>query len=422
MRKILAATYKEFLLLSRDIGGIAILFVMPLVLILTVTLIQDSSFKTISEEKIPVLFVDNDGGAVANKIQEDLSKNSALELVIEQSEGTAKTSVRKGNYQLAIVVPKGISTSLKTTVDHNVEGILSSFSYEEEEKVEEAFETVPTEAIKLYFDPATQSSFKSAVKSGIASIILGVETQTIYQSFQEQMEEDSLQFQTSNLIRFQEEVPQKKGAKLVIPNAVQHNVPAWSLFAIFFIIVPLSINLVKEKNQGTFVRMQTVPTSYATVLAGKIINYTIVCILQFLLMLLVGMYVFPYFGLEALQLSNNLHWLLVVAAFCGLAAIGLGILLGTIANTQEQSAPFGATLVVILAAIGGVWVPVFVMPNFMQMVAKASPMNWGLNAFYDLFLRQGSFGDIWQELLLLLLFFCFTTFIALIYNQKKNAV
>ena len=53
------------LLLIRDIGGIAILFVMPLVLVVTITLIQDSTFKTINDTKIPVLVVDNDKGTVA---------------------------------------------------------------------------------------------------------------------------------------------------------------------------------------------------------------------------------------------------------------------------------------------------------------------------------------------------------------------
>ncbi len=139
-------------------------------------------------------------------------------------------------------------------------------------------------------------------------------------------------------------------------------------------------------------------------------------------MLLVGVYLFPKIGLPTLDVSGRLPLLFIVAIFAGLAAIGLGLLLGTIAKTQEQSAPFGATLVVILAALGGVWVPVFIMPKFMQTLSHISPMNWGLNAFYDVFLRNGSFTDLIPELTLLLLFFLITTGIAIIYNEKKNAV
>ena len=112
----------------------------------------------------------------------------------------------------------------------------------------------------------------------------------------------------------------------------------------------------------------------------------------------------------------------VVAIFSGLSAIGFGILLGTIAKTQEQSAPFGATSVIILAAIGGVWVPVFAMPKIMQIIAESSPMNWGLEAFYDVLLRNASLLDLVPELSLLFLFFIVTTTIALLYEKKKRTV
>ena len=84
-------------------------------------------------------------------------------------------------------------------------------------------------------------------------------------------------------------------------------------------------------------------------------------------MLLIGVYLFPSLGLPVLDISGRIGLLFVVTIFAGLAAIGLGLLLGTVARTQEQSAPFGATFVVILAAMGGVWVPVFVMPKIMQV-------------------------------------------------------
>ncbi|MGB7392921.1 MAG: ABC transporter permease, partial [Pricia sp.] len=120
--------------------------------------------------------------------------------------------------------------------------------------------------------------------------------------------------------------------------------------------------------------------------------------------------------------SGRLPLLFLVAFFAGLAAVGLGLLLGTIAKTQEQSAPFGATFVVILAAMGGVWIPVFAMPEFMQTLSKISPMNWGLNAFYDVFLRNVVIAELLPEIGLLLLFFLITTAAAIFYDRRRNAV
>lgn len=418
----MASTYKEFLLLIRDIGGIAILFVMPLVLIVTITLIQDSTFKAVADAKIPILVVNNDYGNVSETILKGLEDSNTFEINIKDTEEAAKDLVFKGKYQLAIIIPENLSFGLEQKVTQNVNGIIAKFGMDEQ--VIDAPKTIiQSKEVKLYFDPATQVAFKSSVKNGIDKMVSKIETQSIYKAFQEQISDNPSEviFDTENFITFKEILP-KENNKELIPNSVQHNVPAWTLFAIFFIIVPLSINIVKEKSQGTFVRLRTNPVAYATVLGGKTLIYLAVCLIQFVLMLSVGIYLFPAIGLPTLDVSGRLPLLFIVAIFAGLAAIGLGLLLGTIAKTQEQSAPFGATFVVILAALGGVWVPVFIMPRFMQTLSNISPMNWGLNAFYDVFLRNGSVLDILPEISLLFIFFIATTLVAIVYNEKKNTI
>src|SRR3546814_3563486 len=136
------------------------------------------------------------------------------------------------------------------------------------------------------------------------------------------------------IISFKETIAQK-GNDGIIPNAVQHNVPAWILFGIFFIVVPLGINLVKENNLGTYIRLRTSPVSYAIILGGKILTYTVICLIQFMLMLLIAKYVFPLIGLIEFDPGRQFPLMLLIAFVAGLAAIGLGILIGTVAETQE---------------------------------------------------------------------------------------
>ncbi|MEQ3661619.1 MAG: ABC transporter permease [Flavobacterium sp.] len=423
--KFLMSVYKEILLLKRDFGGLVILFVMPLVLIVTITLIQDSTFKTVSDSKIPILLIDNDKDVISNSVKDNLAQSGSFEIITEIdnkniTEEIAKEAVFKGKFQLAIVIPENLSHDLQLKVNQNVDKITANFGLTEDSIAVQ--EQLNPKEIKLYFDPATQLSFKNGVKNGIDKMISKIETKSIYETFQEQLGEgDEPIFSQENFISFKEIVPQVNNED-VKPNSVQHNVPAWTLFAIFFIIVPLSINIVKEKNQGTMIRLITNPVPYAILLAGKTATYLLICVIQFFLMIAVGIYLFPYLDLPVLDVSGKLFLMTFVAIFSGLAAIGLGILLGTIAKTQEQSAPFGATSVVILAAIGGVWVPVFAMPKIMQFVSNVSPMNWGLNAFYDVLLRNGSIIDILPELFFLLLFFISTTTIAIVYDKKKRAV
>jgi ABC-2 type transport system permease protein len=418
---------KEVLLLKRDAGGLVILFVMPLVLIITITLIQDSTFKTATESKIPILLVDNDKGEVSKLVQENLGESSSFEVITSKDgkaidEDFAKEKVFDGDYQLAIIIPAKLSEGLKAKVEENVAQIMQGVAAEDTVAKQPLAKKEVAKEVRLYFDPASQTAFKTAVKSTIDKMISQIETKTIYNAFTEQLgEESTAAFKQESYISFKEIVPMFDN-KAMVPNSTQHNVPAWTLFAIFFIVVPLSINIVKEKSQGTNVRLRTNPVSYATVIGGKTITYLIICMLQFYLMLGVGMFIFPKIGLTPLALDGTFLLMSVVALFSGLAAVGFGILLGTMAKTQEQSAPFGATSVVILAAIGGVWVPVFAMPKIMQHIAKISPMNWGLEAFYDVLLRKYTLIGILPQLALLFLFFLIMVVVSIVYDEKKRAV
>lgn len=410
-------------MLIRDPGGLAILFIMPLLLVVTITVIQNGTFKTLKATKIPILWVDHDQGSVSKSIRENLAASNQFEVIEQAGEAAARELVRNGTYQLAVVIPEDLSRNLDLKVNENVAGILEKFGIEEEDSPLSKPEP-ETKEVKLYFDPATQFSFRNSIKSGIDQMVSKIETETIYRAFQKELTDDPTEeiFDTEPFIRFTEITPGGTMEKNAIPNATQHNIPAWTLFAIFFIILPLSINMVKEKNLGTFVRLRTNPVSYATVLGGKTLVFLSVALIQFALMLLVGLYLFPLLGLPRLEVGDKWPLLFLVAFFAGLAAVGLGLLLGTIARSQEQSAPFGAIFVVILAALGGVWVPVFAMPGFMQALSNLSPMNWGLNAFYNVFLRNVGLAELLPDMALLFLFFLITTTISIIYNQRKNAV
>lgn len=428
MYRLLVSTYKEILLLIRDWGGLAILFFMPSALLITITLIQDSTFKAVGEAHLPVVLIDEDQGEIGQLIREQIEQNPSISLVAHpegrpMDREEARALVATGKYQIAMVIPEGVSKELNNKINSNVESILEQFAIVETEKTESEIPlSLQPKEIEIYFDPAAGQSFRNSIKSTVEQILAKIESNKIYTVFQEQMGIEEMPGLTAEEIISFREIIAQKGNDGIIPNAVQHNVPAWILFGIFFIVVPLSINIVKEKNLGTSIRLNTSPISYLIILGGKIITYSIICMIQFFLMLMIANYLFPIIGLIPFESGGLLPILMLVAFIAGLAAIGLGILIGTIAHTQEQSAPFGAILVIILAALGGVWVPTFIMPHFMQLIARFSPMNWGLEAFYTIILRNGTIGDIKFELLFLLLFFMSMIAAALAYNKYKRII
>ena len=416
---------KEITLITRDTGGLVILFLMPLLLILIVTFVQDGTYRNFSKEKIAILLIDNDKDEISQKIKEHLD-SSALFNIVSGKEGKpfteemARRLVLQGKYVMAIVVPEKLSSDTKLRVNQNVSRMVSLFSGM---SAEETTDNKQTQAknIRLYFDPTLQASFKETVKGAIRNMMAEVETHYIYHSLEEYMEaEDSIGIDQQPIVF--EEISPKSTDEKIIPNSVQHNVPAWALFAIFFIVIPLSTNIIKEKTQGTGLRVFTSPQPYSLFLTGKIMVYIVVSLIQFVLMLLVGLYIFPLMGLPSLVVTGKITLLAVMAAASGLSAIALGVLLGTLAKTQEQAAPLGATITVILAAIGGVWIPVFAMPHTMQTIAKISPMNWGLQGFYDILLRDGGCSAIAPEIGLLLAFSAICFCISIYYEKFKKSV
>ena len=424
MYKLWIATYKEFLLLKRDVGGLIILFLMPLVLVITVTLIQNSSFVKDDNLKVPILLIDHDKDELSESIIENLVQANTFDIFTDLNgepinEDQANDLVLRGKYKMALIIPKGLTTNLNKKVAQNVNKILNEMGVEDEKDLDH--EIIETQEIKLCFDPAAHLSFKNEVKNTIDKLASKIESEAIYKNFQKELEIDGDLFDESKVFAFREVNPHQEDLE-IRPNSVQHNVPAWTLFAIFLIVIPLSINIVKEKNQGTYVRLRTNPVSYTTILTSKILVYLAICMLQFLLILLIGIYFFPYIDLPKFVINGSYLLLFVVAIFSSLAAIGIGILLGTVSTTQEQSAPLGATLAVLLAAIGGIWIPVFMMPKFMQLFAVISPMNWGLNSFYDVIIRRGSLIDVLPELSLLGLFFISMLLFSKFYDKLKNAI
>ncbi|MFV0148289.1 ABC transporter permease [Empedobacter falsenii] len=422
LKQLLACIKKEILLLIRDIGGLVILFIMPLILVVTVTKIQKSTYDSFAEATIPVLFIDNDQDSISAVVKKHISQSGNLKIVSELNgkkltEDELKSEVFKGKYQVGIVIPERLSKDLDYKINQNVEQILNEFAFDSTEV--KYNQQVSPKTIKLYFDPATSLAFKDNVSNVLDQLITDTENKSIYKAFQQEMGSEELSFQNEKFIHFQEIVPEDSKS-ILKPNVTQHNVPAWTLFAIFFIVVPLSINIVKEKSLGTHVRLLTSPMPYSVQIIGKTITYLAISLFQFTMILGVAKFVFPLIDLPSFKTDGILFSIYGLTVFASLAAIGLGLLIGTIAKTQEQSAPFGATLVVILAAIGGVWIPVFAMSDFMQHFAKISPMNWALDGYYSLILRNQSFIEIVPNIILLILFYIITLFAALYYDRFKR--
>ena len=421
--KLLYSIYKEYKVLTRDRAGLAITFIMPTVLILIITLIQDTTFRSVNEASVPLLIVDRDNDSLSIALEKSLINSKFFVITKKQmTDEETKTEIAKGTYFIGVIIPENTSKKLREKSGARVTKLLNSFSGDTTE-TESALDTNKLN-VQLFFDPITKKSFKTTVSNSFERIISQIEMQSMMNALNEKMQESfplakPSPLEVTPIVNLKEDYASYNNSS-IIPNSVQHNVPAWTLFAMFFICIPLAGNIIKERDDGSAFRLLTMPGSYMIVILGKMLTYVIVSLIQFALMLCVGVFVLPMMGMPELNIGNSLPVLFLVAFASGLAATGFGLLVGTIATSHDQASLFGAVFVIILAAIGGIWVPTFVMPEVMKKISVISPLNWGLEAFYGIFLRNFGLKEIVPEVAKLLAFFAASLGGAYLYQKYKR--
>ncbi|MCW3082783.1 MAG: ABC-type multidrug transport system, permease component [Bacteroidetes bacterium] len=428
MTKLAASIIKELIILLRDRVGLAILFIMPMILIFVMTLIQDSAFRTLNEKGIPVVFVNNDNDSLGIEIGKGL-RSSELCTVYDSIDGkpataeSAKQAVANGKFLVGIVIPKNATGAIRSNVTQLVETTMSADSMEQKNAGTDSVN------ITIFIDPITKKSFIASVTASLREFISAIKTKIMFRTFSDQIAElipgkkksTSAAFDQTQIISYSE-VYASKSIGEIVPNAVQHNVPAWTIFAMFFIVMPLSGSIMKEKTEGSIFRLHTMPSSYLLLINGKIIVYVLVCMIQFALMLSVGMIFLPMLGLPALTIGHSMAGVLLIALATAFAATGYGVMVGTLASTEQQGAIMGALTILLLSALGGIWVPTYVMPQMMRNISAFSPLNWSLEGFYELFLRGGTVGSVIIYAVKLMLFFVFTMLVASVVNRMRKRV
>ena len=193
------------------------------------------------------------------------------------------------------------------------------------------------------------------------------------------------------------------GDEAASPSAVQQNVSGWLIFAMFMIAIPLSTTVIQDRSERTLMRLQTLGASLPAIYLAKLLPYGIVNLLQLALMLALGAWLLPLLGSRGLSLQVNLPALLLMGVATSFVALSVAALVATIARTVEQATVISGGLNILLAAISGIMIPTFLMPPAMQALAALSPMNWALEGFLEVLVRQGAVGDILGHVFSLLL-------------------
>ncbi|MEO1943919.1 MAG: ABC transporter permease, partial [Candidatus Thioglobus sp.] len=283
MRKWLSICHKEWLLLWRDKMGLAIIFILPMILVFFICLTKPADAS--HSQKYRVLLLDQDKSVVSSAITKALNKVSAFKLTVANKKiinlTAAKAEVASGRQQVLIVVPRYTSRD-------------SARYFRDINKRSKTRVTVAS-SVQIWTDAALPSAVVDGMKMTINNILQTIELQTWRTVARKRVRAKALSDKNLSYITSNTQYVQVGSSKK--PSVLQQNVPAWSLFGMFFIVIPLASIMVRERHLGIMLRLRLAPVSMFTLYSGRLVAFVIVNLCQLFLMFIMGVTVLPAVGL-----------------------------------------------------------------------------------------------------------------------------
>ena len=399
---------KEITLLKRDLLGLLVLFVMPSVLLVVITCIQNINYNNTAVTPATILLVNMDH-KISNSNFLQAKKTDGIKFIDtinnnSISKSQAVNLLITGKYEAMLFIPENMA-------DNIGQHFKTMFKNEEKTVLKSKMQLVFSESI----NPILARSIKEALDSASIKTQMHYLKLNVFKELDKKPPADSLSAHSWINSSYA-----SANETFIRPNTIQQNVPAWALFGMFFIVVPLSTAFIHERKSSVMLRLRTTTMKPISFLMSKLTAYVIINLLQLALMIYIGVYLLPLLGIPELEVSGHLKSIFIIGLFSALAATGFGILIGSVARNQHQASMLGPVLVVIAAAFGGIMVPTFLMPPAIQSFCEYSPLFWGHSAFLDILVRNYPLSAVIPELTKLFAFFliCFT--ISWILFRRKN--
>jgi len=401
LSQIVAICRKEFKVMFREKGLVAVLFLMPavFVLILTAAGVGNQAGRVDAS----ILVVNHDKGPIGQRAIDWLKRDKDLTVTTDlggtplQDDSAKHLLTKRGSgFALILMIPEDFSNKIQPALG----GIVPV----ELQLIEDPGESVARAA-------AVERLVKGDISNEVASIETTGQSVLVLKRLagapgadspakaadlptQFSLAMDGFDSKVPLNIDFVHATPQ--GTPLSQPiKSIEQNVPAYTIFGIFFIVQVVATSFLREREGGTFLRLDAAPVRRFAILIGKLIPYYAINVLQVVVLFAFGHFVFH------LTLGKSLLGLFAMTLATAAAANALGLSIASISKSQEQMGPMSALILIVSAACGGVFIPTFQMPKLMQTLSFLTPHAWAIRGFQDIIVRDYGLREVYLPVLVL---------------------
>jgi ABC-2 type transport system permease protein len=447
MIQIWAITLRELRLFSRDPAGLVLLFLLPAVFILVMSVALQGAFSSNkASARLDILALNLDEGETGDGILAGIEETGMFRIVttlegrpLDRERIAAEMA--QGTYQIGIVIPREASAAIRLDADA---------------------------AVEMLFDPALSGEYVALIKNSVRNVVFGsmfrqlkkkgdkaVRMKKAAEGARKEIESSTGPFslglplagksvgeaasgragaaaveklrQRKGKAQGAEVPPQAAPASPVppeermpglqvrqaairaahhgelTPNSVQQSVPGFTVFALFWMAQILALNLLHDRASGSYARILVAPVSLLRYAVGKMVPFFLVNLGQAVFLFALGIFILPLFGCPSLAIPNPFG-VFVVTAAVSLAALSFGLFLAGVSKSGTVAATLSAMLLIIMTMLAGIMVPRFVMPELMRKMGLLVPHCWGFDAYLKVLVRDSPTVDVLPEAGMLVLF------------------
>jgi ABC-2 type transport system permease protein len=392
---------KDLHIFARDRGWIIQLFILPLLFIIIFSGVLGGMTSPKEDERIALVTVDLDGGPAAQSLIKGLEAAGGVRVMLmAEAEATQQLEDRK--IARVLTIPAGLSETASGGAPVTVR--LANHS---EAGLEQ------TEAVRLVVEGAVQDLLLE--QQIVASLEQIADMQAMLPVEQQAFTEERIlrqareQFAASRqrpLLTVEERLPAAEKPTAEDPNydMARVAVPGFMVLFVFLSAQAMASSIYDEKRVGSFRRLLAAPLSRAQLLLGKALPNIVIVIVQIIVILGFGTLGLRLLGHQPLALGGDLLALALLMLATALCSTGLGILIASLARTQNQIGGLSSMLLWTTGVLGGSMIPLFLLERFLGPVPRIVPQYWANRGFENLLIRGLGLEAVAASIIALLLF------------------
>jgi ABC-2 type transport system permease protein len=175
-----------------------------------------------------------------------------------------------------------------------------------------------------------------------------------------------------------------------------------------------AMNIVREKEIGTIEQLNVTPIYKWEFVIGKLLPFWILAMIELTVGLIVGKLVFH------IPIVGNIGLIYLFAAAYLFVVLGMGLLVSTITDTQQQAMFLSWFFMVLFVLLSGLFTPIESMPDWAQKVTLFNPVAYFIRVMRMVMLKGSGFADIEHDLIIMLIFAVVVNALA-VWNYRKTS-